>query len=237
MAMNPRLAWKHIRLLTGGTTVHHKKRVTMAMKMENGRLTSNAKENMSVFGPHFERVYNNHRPVDLSILDEIPQRPPLLDIDSPITFEEVNTAINKLKNGKSPGVEWDPARSIQSHELHNVTTSSSICFGFLRRSRGLQRMAPEPMRSGAQVRNPLRSQQMVRRHAHGCLQQSLLVRHEWESLLPTRNPRHQVSIRRYSHHRLSRWIVHFENPAECSQESQSAVIHGLRRSCQSLRHR
>ncbi len=78
------------------------------MKLENGKLASNGKENMSVFGPHFDQVYNNHRPVDLSILDKIPQRPTLLDIDSPITFEEVNTAINKLKNGKSPGLTGIP---------------------------------------------------------------------------------------------------------------------------------
>ncbi len=108
MAMNPRLAWEHIQLLTGGTTVHHKKQVTMVMKMENGKLVSSAKENMSVFGPHFERVYNNHRPVDLSILEEVPQRPTMLDIDSPITFEEVNDAINKLKNGKGPGLNGIP---------------------------------------------------------------------------------------------------------------------------------
>jgi hypothetical protein len=76
----------------------------MAMKMEDGKLASNSKENMSVFGPHFDRVYNNHRPVDLSILEEVPQRPTLHDIDSPITFEEVNNAINKLKSGKSPGL-------------------------------------------------------------------------------------------------------------------------------------
>ena len=112
--MNPRLAWEHIRLLTGGMTVHHKKCVTMAMKMENGRLTSNAKENMSVFGPHFEQVYDNHHPVDFSILDEIPQCPPLLDIDSPITFEEVNTAINKLKNGKSLGLNGIPPEAYKA---------------------------------------------------------------------------------------------------------------------------
>jgi hypothetical protein len=53
MAMNPRIAWEHIRLLTGGTMVHHKKKVTMAMKMADGKLAMNGKENMSVFGPHF----------------------------------------------------------------------------------------------------------------------------------------------------------------------------------------
>jgi hypothetical protein len=63
MRMNPPVAWEYIRLLTGGTTCHHKKKVKMAMKLANGNLATNGKENMAVFGPHFERVFNNHRPV------------------------------------------------------------------------------------------------------------------------------------------------------------------------------
>ena len=68
--------------------------------MTAGKLTSNGKENMTVFGPHFDRVFNNHRPVDPTILNNIPQRPIHHDTDSPITFAEVDAAINKLKNGK-----------------------------------------------------------------------------------------------------------------------------------------
>ena len=48
MAMNPRLAWEYIHLLTGGSTVHPKKSVPMAMKMPNGNIATNGKENMSV---------------------------------------------------------------------------------------------------------------------------------------------------------------------------------------------
>ena len=36
------------------------------------------------------------------------QCPVLHDIDAPITFEEVNVAINKLKSGKSPGLNGIP---------------------------------------------------------------------------------------------------------------------------------
>ena len=112
-----------IHLLTGGTTVHHKRQVTMAIKMEDGRLASNSKENMSLFGPHFDRVYNNHRPVDLSVLENVPQCPTLRDIDSPITFEEVNHAINKLKSGKSPGLNGIPPEA-----WHHATTCPPVCF-------------------------------------------------------------------------------------------------------------
>jgi hypothetical protein len=38
----------------------------------------------------------------------------LRDIDSPITFEEVNQAINKLKNGKSPGLNSIPPEAYKA---------------------------------------------------------------------------------------------------------------------------
>jgi hypothetical protein len=108
MAMNPRLAWEHIRLFTGGSIVHHKKSVPMAMNMPNGNLATNGKENISVFGPHFERVFNNHCPVDLTILDKIAQCPVLPELDLPISFDKVDTAINKLKNGKAQASMTSP---------------------------------------------------------------------------------------------------------------------------------
>ncbi len=93
------------------------------MKMANGKPANNGKENMTVFGPHFERVFNNHRPVDPTILADIPQRPTLHDIDSPITFDEVNAAINKLKNGKSPGLNGIPP---EAYKVMNTVTRQRV---------------------------------------------------------------------------------------------------------------
>ncbi len=76
---------------------------------------------MSVFGPHFNRVFNNHRPVNLTILDEISQQPVLPELDLPISFEEVDAAINKLKNGKSPGLNGIPP------EAYEAMNSSTHC--------------------------------------------------------------------------------------------------------------
>jgi hypothetical protein len=59
----------------------------MAMKLKNDDLASNAKENMSVFGMHFHKVLNNHRPVNNSVLNLIKQKPCLTTIDAPITFK------------------------------------------------------------------------------------------------------------------------------------------------------
>jgi hypothetical protein len=44
---------------------------------------------MAVFGPHHL--------ANPTVLTDIPQCPVLLELDSPITFEEVDTNINKLK--------------------------------------------------------------------------------------------------------------------------------------------
>jgi hypothetical protein len=117
MQSNPRVAWEYICLLTGGTTVHHKKKVQMAMKMENGKLAINGKENMAVFGPHFDRVFNYYPPVNPIILANIPQCPTLHDLDSSITFDEVDAAINKLKNGKSPGLNDIPPEAYKAIDI------------------------------------------------------------------------------------------------------------------------
>jgi hypothetical protein len=74
MPFNPRVAWEHIRLLAKGKTAHHQKNLHMAMWLTDGTRATNSSENMSVFGPHFTKVFNNHRPVDPTILQHIPQR-------------------------------------------------------------------------------------------------------------------------------------------------------------------
>ncbi len=66
--MDPHLAWENIRILTSGETAHHKTNLNMSMQLESGDLVSIAKENMSVFGAHFQKVLNNYRPVDYSVL-------------------------------------------------------------------------------------------------------------------------------------------------------------------------
>ena len=71
MGINSRLAWENISLLTDGETAHHKTNINMAMKLENGELASNAKENITTFSVHFYKVLNDQRPVDDTVLDLI----------------------------------------------------------------------------------------------------------------------------------------------------------------------
>ena len=72
MRMDPRLAWEHIPLLTKGKAAHHEKKTTIAMRLPDGSRASNTSANMSVFSPHFNRVYNNHRNTDPTLLDQVP---------------------------------------------------------------------------------------------------------------------------------------------------------------------
>ena len=106
--------WEYICILRGGEAVHHKKSVNMAMRLPDGSLAANSTKNMSVFGPHFERLFSNHHPVDFSVLNLTPQREQLMEIDQPITFAEVDKAINKLKSGKAPGLNGIPPEAYKA---------------------------------------------------------------------------------------------------------------------------
>ena len=74
MNMEPRLAWEHICLLTKGESTHHQCRPTLAMQLPDETRVSNPADNMSVFAPHCQCVYNNHHPVDLDYVEHVPQR-------------------------------------------------------------------------------------------------------------------------------------------------------------------
>ena len=86
----------------------------MAMKLDNYKLASNAKENMSIFNMHFHKLLNNQQPVDDTVLDLIEQKPCLTIINTPIFFKEVRCAINKLKKGKAPGLNGLPPEALKA---------------------------------------------------------------------------------------------------------------------------
>jgi hypothetical protein len=113
MKTDPRQAWENVTILKGGDTTHHKPTINMAMQKPDGSIATNAKENLSVFGPHFSNVLDNERTTDKTVLDLIPQRPKLRHLDKPITMKEVNKAINKLKKGKAPGLDGVPPEALK----------------------------------------------------------------------------------------------------------------------------
>ena len=99
MRFNPKTAWESVKVLAGGMTSHHKAPTVMRLTLPTGLLASMDAENSSVMGPHFEKVYTNHRQVAWEMLDAIPQRSEMMELDSEITWEELQQATAKLKNG------------------------------------------------------------------------------------------------------------------------------------------
>ena len=119
MRLNPKTSWESVKVLAGGMTSHHKTPTVMQLMLPTGTLASTDAENESVMGPHFEKVYTNHQQVVWDALVAIPQRSEMIELDSEITWEELQQAIAKLKNGKAPGLnESHPTRS--SH-LQKIT--------------------------------------------------------------------------------------------------------------------
>jgi hypothetical protein len=59
-------------------------------------------------------VFNNHHPVNPTILDKIAQCSVLYELDLPIFFEEVDAAINTRKNGKAPGLNGIPPKAYKA---------------------------------------------------------------------------------------------------------------------------
>ena len=120
MKMDPRLAWEHIRLLTKGESAHHRKLTTMAMRLPDGTRATTASENMSVFAPHFHKVFNAQRTTDSSVLDNVPQRRTMWELNDPISWEEFSKAVRKLKNAKAPGLTGVPPEAFKAMSTANL---------------------------------------------------------------------------------------------------------------------
>jgi hypothetical protein len=91
----------------------------MAMKLPNGTRATNASENMSVFSPHFHKVYNNHCPTDPSILEHVPQCRTMWELDDPINWNELTQAVRKLKNAKAAGLTRVPPKAFKAMQTAN----------------------------------------------------------------------------------------------------------------------
>jgi hypothetical protein len=70
------------------------------MRLPDETFATNASENMSVFAPHFQQVYNNYRPVDPHFVKHVTQQRMLWELNDPITWEEFTKAVKKLKMRK-----------------------------------------------------------------------------------------------------------------------------------------
>ena len=89
-------AWKAAREVSKRDSCHHNKPTNMKMRMENGELAMNDKQNVEVFEKHLTKVYNNQRDCFADAAKFIRQREKSTELDSHITLKEFEPAISKL---------------------------------------------------------------------------------------------------------------------------------------------
>jgi hypothetical protein len=61
--------------------------------------------------PHLNKVYNNKRPVDYTVLNLIEQRTIMEELDAPFTWKEFSNAVNGLK---TPGLNGVPPEAFKA---------------------------------------------------------------------------------------------------------------------------
>jgi hypothetical protein len=94
----------------------------MKMRRTNGDIATNDSENADVMEKHFTKVFNNQRPIDISVLDDLKQREMITDLGLPPTDEEFAAALRKLANGKSPGESGITPEALKNLNYSNTRT-------------------------------------------------------------------------------------------------------------------
>ena len=89
MKLNLKEAWKSVRVIAGGYTSHHASPTIVRVRLPNGELAMTDAENTSVFGPHFHRLFENHKPIDWTMLCNIKQRYMMENLDHPISWDDI----------------------------------------------------------------------------------------------------------------------------------------------------
>ena len=69
---------------------------------------------MNVFHPHLKKVFINHKEVDFTVFDLIPQRKRMQNLDGDITWAELKRAVANLKTHKAPGLNEVPPEAFKS---------------------------------------------------------------------------------------------------------------------------
>ena len=126
MRFNPKEEWESIRVLSGGGTSHHALPTFIRMQLPDGELATTDAENVSVFGPHFHRVFKNHRLIDWPVLDNIKEREAMDKLDHPISWDGIKKATTKLANDKAPRLNGVPPNSFK--ELDDANLSWLLLF-------------------------------------------------------------------------------------------------------------
>jgi hypothetical protein len=118
---NPREAWEAVRTIQDSFNGHHRKPTQIKMKMANGELAETDDQNADVLQPHFDKIFNGqHDPIDIpAVINQIPPRDTMHELDEPPTMEELETQIHRAKNEKAPGES-----KVTSEALKNLSTEA-----------------------------------------------------------------------------------------------------------------
>jgi hypothetical protein len=122
MNFNPKSAWAAVRELEAGLDGHHTPQPDMKMRMEYGSYAVSDYDNANIMGKHFKKVFNNHKPIDLSVLDELDQQPTLHELDKVPTEVEIKSALRKIAKGKSPGESGITPEALKGLDESNFKT-------------------------------------------------------------------------------------------------------------------
>ena len=121
MRYKPKGSWESVRVISGGDTSHHTSPTVMWMWPPNRELETTDTENVSVFGPRFQRVFNNHIPIYWSMLENIKQRDVMDKLDQTILWYEINKSTTNLINDKSQGLNGVPPNTFKELDNGNLS--------------------------------------------------------------------------------------------------------------------
>ena len=89
-----------------------------SVKSKSGGILEDPEQVSYRWKEHFLELLNTTFSQDETVLDNLPE-PPFISLhndEPPPTSEEVSSVINKLRNGKSPGIDRIPPRMIKAGE-------------------------------------------------------------------------------------------------------------------------
>ena len=92
----------------------------MRKRLPTGKLAATDKDNEEVLEPHFGKVFINHHPIEWNLIDEIKQRQTMYELNEPISWAELKTAIAKLANDKATGLNKVPPNAFKSLSNANL---------------------------------------------------------------------------------------------------------------------
>ena len=78
-------------------------------------MAQNDAENAEIIIPHFQKIYNNQKPVDFEFINEhLKQFPVELDLDGNLDFDEFNEVLGQIANGKAGGENKVPPEALKA---------------------------------------------------------------------------------------------------------------------------